>query len=184
SMHVPLAWPDGADGGRGGDVILEVDASTTTLLAYHHRPHQRATGGGFSKGDLRHGARGEDLVLPVPDGTVVTGADGTVLADLVGIGTRFVAARGGSGGLGNAALANAATPAPRTRPSLRADPLARDALEPPPGGVPHRARADTTLAHDVHPVPGSSPLLLKQDAPMLPLAQTRAGDHPGNEPGE
>src|SRR5699024_12508968 len=84
SMHVPLAWPDGADGGRGGDVILEVDASTTTLQAYHHRPHQRATGGGFGKGDLRHGARGEDLVLPVPDGTVVTGADGTVLADLVG----------------------------------------------------------------------------------------------------
>ena len=108
----PLAGPDGADGGRGGDVILEVDASTTTLLAYHHRPHQRATGGGFGKGDLRHGARGEDLVLPVPDGTVVTGADGTVLADLVGIGTRFVAARGGSGGLGNAALANAKRKAP------------------------------------------------------------------------
>src|SRR5699024_8077754 len=80
----PLAGPDGADGGRGGDVILEVDASTTTLLAYHHRPHQRATGGGFGKGDLRHGAGGEDLVLPVPDGTVVTAADGTVLADLVG----------------------------------------------------------------------------------------------------
>src|SRR5699024_8401763 len=108
----PLAGPDGADGGRGGDVILEVDASTTTLLAYHHRPHQRATGGGFGKGDLRHGAGGEDLVLPVPDGTVVTAADGTVLAELVGIGTRFVAARGGSGGLGNAALANAKRKAP------------------------------------------------------------------------
>ena len=108
----PLAGPDGADGGRGGDVILEVDASTTTLLAYHHRPHQRATGGGFGKGYLRHGAGGEDLVLPVPDGTVVTAADGTVLADLVGIGTRFVAARGGSGGLGNAALANAKRKAP------------------------------------------------------------------------
>ena len=93
-------------------MILEVDASTTTLLAYHHRPHQRATGGGFGKGDLRHGAGGEDLVLPVPDGTVVTAADGTVLADLVGIGTRFVAARGGSGGLGNAALANAKRKAP------------------------------------------------------------------------
>ena len=108
----PLAGPDGADGGRGGDVILEVDASTTTLLEYHHRPHQRATGGGFGKGDLRHGARGEDLVLSVPDGTVVTAEDGTVLADLVGIGTRYVAARGGSGGLGNAALANAKRKAP------------------------------------------------------------------------
>ncbi|WP_114855663.1 GTPase ObgE [Brachybacterium sp. YJGR34] len=108
----PLAGPDGADGGRGGDVILEVDASTTTLLEYHHRPHQRATGGGFGKGDLRHGARGEDLVLPVPDGTVVTDGDGTVLADLMGIGTRFVAARGGSGGLGNAALASTKRKAP------------------------------------------------------------------------
>lgn len=108
----PLAGPDGADGGRGGDVILEVDASTTTLLEYHHKPHQRATGGGFGKGDLRHGANGEDLVLPVPDGTVVTEEDGTVIADLVGIGTRFVAARGGNGGLGNAALASKQRKAP------------------------------------------------------------------------
>jgi len=108
----PLAGPDGADGGRGGDVILEVDASTTTLLEYHHKPHQRATGGDFGKGDLRHGANGQDLVLPVPDGTVVMDEDGTVLADLVGIGTRFTAARGGTGGLGNAALANAKRKAP------------------------------------------------------------------------
>ncbi|MFC7374734.1 GTPase ObgE [Brachybacterium sp. GCM10030267] len=108
----PLAGPDGANGGRGGDVILEVDASTTTLLAYHHKPHQSATNGGFGKGDLRHGARGEDLVLPVPDGTVVATEDGTVLADMIGIGTRFVAARGGSGGLGNAALATTKRKAP------------------------------------------------------------------------
>ena len=108
----PLAGPDGANGGRGGDVILEVDGSTTTLLAYHPKPHQKATSGGFGKGDLRHGAGGEDLVLPVPDGTVVTDEDGTVLIDMVGIGTRFVAARGGSGGLGNAALATAQRVAP------------------------------------------------------------------------
>ncbi|WP_343872510.1 GTPase, partial [Brachybacterium alimentarium] len=108
----PLAGPDGANGGRGGDVILEVNSSTTTLLAYHHRPHQRATGGGFGKGDMRHGARGEDLVLPVPDGTVVLDEDGTVLVDMIGIGTRFVAARGGSGGLGNAALASTQRKAP------------------------------------------------------------------------
>src|SRR5690606_14618180 len=100
------------DGGRGGDVILVVDASTTTLLEYHHKPHQRATGGGFGKGDLRHGARGEDLVLPVPDGTVVSDEHGTVLIDMTGIGTRFVAARGGSGGLGNAALASTQRKAP------------------------------------------------------------------------
>ncbi|MFQ6484678.1 GTPase ObgE [Brachybacterium epidermidis] len=108
----PLAGPDGANGGRGGDVILEVDASTTTLLPYHHKPHQKASSGDFGKGDLRHGARGEDLVLPVPDGTVVATEDGTVLADMTGIGTRYVAARGGSGGLGNAALASRHRKAP------------------------------------------------------------------------
>lgn len=108
----PLAGPDGANGGRGGDVILEVDPSTSTLLTYHHKPHQRATSGDFGKGDLRHGARGEDLVLRVPEGTVVTDLDGRVLADLVGTGTRFVAARGGTGGLGNAALASARRKAP------------------------------------------------------------------------
>ena len=108
----PLAGPDGANGGHGGDVILEVDASTTTLLAYHHSPHQRAPKGGFGKGDMRAGADGEDLVLPVPEGTVVTTSDGEVLADLVGVGTRFVAARGGTGGLGNAALASRTRKAP------------------------------------------------------------------------
>ncbi|MCT2295128.1 GTPase ObgE [Brachybacterium muris] len=108
----PLAGPDGANGGRGGDVILEVDASTTTLLPYHHKPHQKASSGDFGKGDLRHGGRGEDLVLPVPDGTVITTEDGTVLADMTGIGTRFIAARGGSGGLGNAALASRHRKAP------------------------------------------------------------------------
>jgi GTP-binding protein len=108
----PLAGPDGANGGRGGDVVLEVDPSTTTLLSYHHKPHQRADSGDFGKGDMRHGSRGEDLVLPVPEGTVVADRDGTVLADLIGAGTRFVAARGGQGGLGNAALASPKRKAP------------------------------------------------------------------------
>ena len=108
----PLAGPDGGNGGRGGEVILEVDSSTTTLLSYHHRPHQRATSGGFGQGDMKHGANGGDLVLRVPDGTVVTAQDGTVLADLTGIGNRFVAARGGVGGLGNAALASRQRKAP------------------------------------------------------------------------
>ncbi|PWH05507.1 GTPase ObgE [Brachybacterium endophyticum] len=108
----PLAGPDGANGGRGGDVVLEVDPSTTTLLSYHHKPHQRALSGDFGKGDLRHGANGEDLVLSVPDGTVVADKSGAVLADMIGAGTRFVAARGGQGGLGNAALASPKRKAP------------------------------------------------------------------------
>ncbi|UNX53821.1 GTPase ObgE [Georgenia sp. TF02-10] len=108
----PLAGPDGANGGRGGDVVLEVDPGTTTLLSYHHAPHRRATSGTPGAGDLRAGRNGADLVLPVPDGTVVKAPDGTVLADLVGAGTRYVAAAGGHGGLGNAALASPRRKAP------------------------------------------------------------------------
>ena len=108
----PLGGPDGGNGGRGGDVILVVDASTTTLLDYHHTPHRRATSGKPGQGGHRSGSEGKDLVLPVPNGTVVKTARGEVLADLVGAGTSYVAARGGRGGLGNAALASARRKAP------------------------------------------------------------------------
>ncbi|WP_460447656.1 GTPase ObgE, partial [Angustibacter aerolatus] len=108
----PLGGPDGGDGGRGGDVVLVVDPSTTTLLEYHHRPHRRAGNGTQGMGNWRDGASGDDLELRVPDGTVVTGEDGELLADLVGEGTRFVVARGGRGGLGNSALASARRKAP------------------------------------------------------------------------
>jgi GTP-binding protein len=108
----PLGGPDGGNGGRGGDVVLVVDPSTTTLLDYHRSPHRRATSGKPGQGSNRSGLDGQDLVLPVPDGTVVTTPDGEVLADLVGAGTRFVVARGGRGGLGNAALASARRKAP------------------------------------------------------------------------
>ena len=108
----PLGGPDGGNGGRGGDVILVVDPSTTTLLDYHHSPHRRATNGKPGQGGHRSGAEGGDLVLPVPNGTVVKAADGTVLTDLVGAGTSYVVARGGRGGLGNAALASARRKAP------------------------------------------------------------------------
>jgi GTPase len=108
----PLGGPDGGNGGRGGDVLLEVDASTTSLLDYHRSPHRHATSGKPGQGGHRSGADGQDLVLPVPDGTVVKAADGEVLADLVGIGTRYVVAAGGRGGLGNAALASPRRKAP------------------------------------------------------------------------
>jgi GTPase len=108
----PLGGPDGGNGGRGGDVVLVVDPQTTTLLDYHHAPYRRATSGRAGQGGSRNGADGEDLVLSVPDGTVVKSADGHVLADLVGAGTRFVAAAGGRGGLGNAALASPRRKAP------------------------------------------------------------------------
>ncbi|MER6102055.1 GTPase ObgE [Streptomyces sp. NPDC001832] len=108
----PLGGPDGGNGGRGGDVTLVVDQDITTLLDYHHSPHRKATNGQPGAGDNRSGKDGQDLVLPVPDGTVVLDRNGNVLADLVGQGTTFVAGQGGRGGLGNAALASARRKAP------------------------------------------------------------------------
>ncbi len=108
----PLGGPDGGNGGDGGDVILRVDHQTTTLLDYHHAPHRHATNGGNGMGDWRGGKNGETLILSVPDGTVVKTKHGEVLADLVGEGTEFIAAAGGQGGLGNAALSSQKRKAP------------------------------------------------------------------------
>ncbi|MFF8956029.1 GTPase ObgE [Streptomyces sp. NPDC014894] len=108
----PLGGPDGGNGGRGGDVILVVEQSVTTLLDYHHSPHRKATNGQPGAGDNRSGKDGQDMILPVPDGTVILDKDGNVLADLVGQGTTFVAGQGGRGGLGNAALSSARRKAP------------------------------------------------------------------------
>ena len=108
----PLGGPDGGNGGPGGSVILRVDPDVTTLLAYHHSPKRSAESGGHGAGAHRNGAHGGDLVLPVPDGTLVTDPQGNVLADLVGPGTELVVAQGGRGGLGNAALASSKRKAP------------------------------------------------------------------------
>lgn len=108
----PLGGPDGGNGGPGGSVILRVDPGVTTLIDYHHSPHRRAEHGGHGAGAHRNGAHGEDLVLLVPDGTVVSDERGNVLADLVGAGTEMVIAEGGRGGLGNAALASSKRKAP------------------------------------------------------------------------
>jgi GTP-binding protein len=108
----PLGGPDGGNGGDGGDVVLEVDPNVHTLLDFHHHPHQKAGNGRPGEGSNRHGGKGEDRVLKVPAGTVVSTPDGRVVADLVGAGTRVVLAKGGRGGLGNAALANARRKAP------------------------------------------------------------------------
>jgi GTPase len=108
----PLGGPDGGNGGPGGSVILRVDPDVTTLVDFHHSPHRRAQHGGHGAGGHRNGAHGEDLVLAVPDGTVVSDDRGRVLADLVGPGTEMVVAEGGRGGLGNAALASAKRKAP------------------------------------------------------------------------
>ncbi len=108
----PLGGPDGGNGGRGGSVIIVVDAQMTTLLDYHHSPHRKANNGKQGAGDMRHGANADDLRLAVPNGTIVVSPDGEVLADLVGDGAEYVVAQGGRGGLGNAALATQKRKAP------------------------------------------------------------------------
>jgi GTP-binding protein len=109
----PLGGPDGGNGGNGGSVILRVDSSLTTLVDYHRQSQRRATNGGPGKGDHNNGANGDDIVLPVPDGTVVIDAEtGEQLADLTGEGAEVTVAQGGHGGLGNAALASTARKAP------------------------------------------------------------------------
>ncbi|MET8283272.1 GTPase ObgE [Micromonospora sp. NPDC005174] len=108
----PFGGPDGGNGGHGGSVSLVVDPQVTTLLDFHFHPHVKADNGKGGAGSNRDGANGHNLVLKVPNGTVVQTTDGTVLADMVGAGTTFEVARGGRGGRGNASLANAKRKAP------------------------------------------------------------------------
>ncbi len=100
----PKGGPDGADGGRGGDVVLVAEPGVSTLVEYRFHPHQRAGRGRHGQGSNRTGADGGDRVLPVPVGTMVRDEDGALLADLAVPGARFVAAGGGRGGRGNAVL--------------------------------------------------------------------------------
>jgi GTPase len=109
----PLGGPDGGNGGDGGSVVLRVDPNLTTLVEYHRESHRRATNGQPGRGDHANGATGDDIVLTVPDGTVVSdAATGEELADLTGAGAELVVAAGGRGGLGNAALASSSRKAP------------------------------------------------------------------------
>src|SRR3954454_8832409 len=93
-----LGGPDGGNGGNGGDVTLVVDPSVTTLLDLHRHPHRKGGNGRPGQGSMRDGANGEPETVPVPDGTVVRDAEsGEELADLVGVGSTYVVARGGRG---------------------------------------------------------------------------------------
>jgi GTPase len=110
--HVPRGGPDGGDGGRGGDVVLVCDSSRRDLAALHRRRHFRAGRGGHGQGKQRHGARGEDRVIPVPPGTQVEGLEGKRY-DLVEPGQRATVAPGGAGGHGNKRFATSTTQTPR-----------------------------------------------------------------------
>jgi GTP-binding protein len=111
---VPRGGPDGGDGGRGGDVVLEVDPGYNTLLHIHHRRLVRAERGRHGQGSNKTGASGQDSVIRVPPGTVVRDAtSGRVLGDLIDEGERLVVAKGGRGGRGNASFKSATNRAPR-----------------------------------------------------------------------
>ena len=114
--YVPKGGPDGGDGGRGGNVILEVDPSLTTLAHFRRRRVYRAENGGHGSGAKKHGANGQELVVRVPPGTVVRKLDesgeGEVIADLTDEGQRIVVVKGGRGGRGNVHFASSTNRAP------------------------------------------------------------------------
>ncbi|MGC9357449.1 MAG: GTPase ObgE [Anaerolineae bacterium] len=112
--YVPYGGPAGGDGGRGGDVVLEVNPHLNTLYHFAHQRHFVAEDGERGRAKDQHGAYGEDLVVPVPPGTVVTDTEtGTIVADLTEKGQRVVVAEGGRGGRGNARFASPTNQAPR-----------------------------------------------------------------------
>ncbi len=110
--HVPRGGPDGGDGGRGGAVWLRANRNVASLLAFRDHPHRKAESGTHGQGKKLHGRAGKDLVVDVPEGTMIRSRDGELLADLVSHGDSWLAARGGQGGKGNARFLSNARRAP------------------------------------------------------------------------
>jgi GTP-binding protein len=110
--HVPKGGPDGGDGGRGGDVWMQASRNVASLLSFRDHPHRTAESGSHGAAGKRHGASAADLLVDVPEGTVIRSRDGEVMADLVHHGDRYLVARGGRGGRGNARFLSNARRAP------------------------------------------------------------------------
>jgi GTP-binding protein len=112
--YIPRGGPDGGDGGRGGDVIVEAKSQKETLLKFHFNQHFTAQNGRPGRGQRQTGPDGRTVILEVPPGTAVSDADtGARLADLIRPGDLWVAAKGGRGGQGNARMATSTRRAPR-----------------------------------------------------------------------
>ena len=112
--HVPLGGPDGGDGGNGGDVYVEATDKLNTLVKFRGRKVYRAKNGENGSGQQCHGKYGDDLVIPVPIGTIVRKSETQeVIADLTEVGQRILIAEGGRGGLGNANFKTSTNQAPR-----------------------------------------------------------------------
>ena len=168
----PLGGPDGGNGGPGGSVILRVDPDVTTLVDYHHSPTRKAEHGGHGAGGHRNGAHGADLVLPVPDGTVVTDERGEVIADLVGAGTEVVVAAGRPRRARQRRAGQREAQGPRLRAARRARrraddrPRAQGRRRHRPGGLPQRRQVQPH----------------RRDEPRPPEDRRLPVHHPGAQP--
>lgn len=112
--YIPRGGPDGGDGGRGGDVILLVDANLNTLQPFAHKREFQAEAGKHGGGQKMRGRSAPDLKVPVPPGTIVRdAASSALLGDLIGAGQSLLVAKGGAGGRGNTHFANSRVQAPR-----------------------------------------------------------------------